>query len=121
MEQSAICIIAVIITEYMYGKCMHRVGSYRNTEYLRNKQHPWVYWKIYLQSSETVVVESSVSQGRKNKNLASSANSGFALAHLRRGCEQVPLEQVTAGPAEEQSHSGLGQNCVCVSLCSCFL
>lgn len=69
-----ICIIAVIITEYMYGKCMHRVASYKNTEHLKNEQHPWVCWRTHLQSSETVVVVSSLSQESKNKNLASSAN-----------------------------------------------
>lgn len=113
--------MAVIITEYMYGKCMHRVASYRNTEHLKNEQHPWVCWRTHLQSSETVVVVSCLSQKNKNKNLASSANCGFALVQLRKEREQVPLEQVTAGSAKKQSHSGLGQKCVSASLCSCYL
>lgn len=116
-----------------YGtKCYLDYSSYNYTMHV---------WKMYAQSSKLQkhrafkewaalidflenkfakfwdgVVVSSLSQGSKNKNLASSANCGFALAHLRRGCEQVPLEQVTTGLAEKQSHSGLGQNC-----CLCFV
>lgn len=88
-----IYIIAVIITEYIYGKYMHRVASYRNTEHLKNKQHSWVCWRTHLQSSETAVMVSSLSQENKNKNLASSANWGFALVHLRRELSRSHLSR----------------------------
>lgn len=97
--------MAITITEYMYGKCMHRIASYKNTEHLKNEQHPWVYWKKYLQGSETVVMVSSLSWGARIKTWP-LLETGFALAHLRRGCELVPLEQVTGGPAEKQSCGG---------------